>query len=562
MKYKDIIFNWVVDLEEKSQVEEVNSNIHGKSSVVNLPKLEVPHFYGNCENWISFKELFKSSILDDKSISDLEKLQYLQASVRGDAAKLIPDFAITVNNLKNSWDILCSRYENKRQLALSQINKLFSIKISRANTSKLLLKIIDICNEVIRNLKTLDLETNSLTELIIINFLISNVDACISQWWELSLENYKIPTLEEFRAFIERARDLNELKFVKNDIKKGNVKPLNSFNKSNVNTTVVKCNHVKLGVRPDVVKGTPIMGPKGTPSALRTKLGHLLSGTINTQYNQNSSLICHTLLNIDHSLKQFWELESVPKDIPSKDEVTYGTSCAPFLAIRTLKQLCEDEKHRFPQAAKLAKDHFYVDDLLAGADSLDSAGKIVQELQNLMPAGGFEPRKWPCTHPEVLSDFPNTLKTNISSRSFDDESTQKILGLFWDLNEDSFKVRAVLSDQVSTKRHMLSIIARIFDTLGFVSPSTIILKIILQDLWKAELDWDDEISSDILNKWNRIQAEISCLKKIKVPRFVKQEHSSALHPSICIEVRMYVGDFSQIHKTSFAQSPEGGCAEL
>ncbi|GFW03681.1 integrase catalytic domain-containing protein [Trichonephila clavipes] len=516
MKYKDILFNWVFDLEQKSQVEEVNSSIQVKSSVGNLPKLEVPHFYGNCENWISFKDLFKSSILDNKSISDLEKLQYLQASVHGDAAKLIRDFAISVDNLKNCWDILCSR-----------------------------------------------------------------------QRWELSLENNKIPTLEEFRVFIEReARGLNELKFLKPDI----VKPLNSFNKSNVNTTVVKCNQVKSGVKPDGVKGTPIMGPKGTPSALPTKLGHLLSGTINTQYNKNSSLICHTLLNMDHSLKQFWELEPVPKDIPSKDEnelcesifvnshirnadgryilklpfrddssigdskegalkrfcslerklhsnnqlkeqctefmeeyqnlghmtpltsdvkhphyflphhgvindnisttklrvvfdgsfkstngnslndilltgkklqsdifltllkfrffpiafsagiakmykqilisqdvacfqqifwrksleeplvifkintVTYDTSCAPFLAIRTLKQLCEDEKHRFPQAAKLAKDHFYVDDLLAGADSLDSARKIFHELQNLMSAGVLELHKWSCTHPEVLSE--------------------------------------------------------------------------------------------------------------------------------------------------------------
>ncbi|GFU13913.1 integrase catalytic domain-containing protein [Trichonephila clavipes] len=276
----------------------------------------------------------------------------------------------------------------------------------------------------------------------------------------------------------------------------------------------------------------------------------------------------------DYSLKQFWELESVPKDIPSKDEdelcesifvnshirnadgryilklpfrddssigdITYGTSCAPFLAIRTLKQLCEDEKHRFPQAAKLAKDHFYVDNLLAGADSLDSARKIVHELQNLMSADGFELRKWSCTHPEVLSDLPNTLKTNISSHSFDDESTQKILGLFWDLNEDSFKeVKAVLSDQVSTKRQMLSIIARIFDPLGFVSPSTIILKIILQDLWKAGLDWDDEISSDILNRWNRFQAEISCLKQIKVPR--------GLYPKQLLEKSEWVAGPKWLH---------------
>ncbi|GFS89331.1 integrase catalytic domain-containing protein [Trichonephila clavipes] len=401
------------------------------------------------------------------------------------------------------------------------------------------------------------------------------------------------------------------------------------------------------------------MGPKGTPSALPTKLGHLLSGTINTQYNQNSSLICHTLLNIDHSLKQFWELESVPKDIPSKDEdelcksifvnshirnadgryilklpfrddssigdseegalkrfyslerklhsnnklkeqytefmeeyqnlghmtplasdvksphyflphhgvindnssttklrvvfdgsfkstngnslndilltddacfqqifwrkspeeplfklntVTYGTSCAPFLAIRTLKQLCEDEKHRFPQAAKLAKDHFYVDDLLAGADSVDSARKIAHELQNLMSAGGFELRKWSCTHPEVLSDLPNTLKTNISSHSFDDESTQKILGLFWDLNEDLFKdklqsLNVFLDSEgilrvggrlrlqqtlkfeqkhpmlIPKEHHFTSLVIRHFHRVNFHTGQELVLSLIRQQFW-------------------------------------------------------------------------------
>ncbi|GFV95640.1 DUF1758 domain-containing protein [Trichonephila clavipes] len=203
-----------------------------------------------------------------------------------------------------------------------------------------------------------------------------------------------------------------------------------------------------------------------------TKLRVVFDGSFKST---NGNSLNDILLTDDACFQQiFWRKSpEEPLVIFKLNTVTYGTSCAPFLAIRTLKQLCEDEKHRFPQAAKLAKDHFYVDDLLAGADSVDSARKIVYELQNLMSAGGFELRKWSCTHPEVLSDLPNTLKTNISSHSFDEESTQKILGLLWDLNEDSFKVRAVLSDQVSTKRQMLSIIARIFDPLGFVSPSTL-----------------------------------------------------------------------------------------
>ncbi|GFU82480.1 reverse transcriptase domain-containing protein [Trichonephila clavipes] len=34
--------------------------------------------------------------------------------------------------------------------------------------------------------------------------------------------------------------------------------------------------------------------------------------------------------------------------------VTYGTASAPFLAIRTLKQLAMDEASRFPLASKVA----------------------------------------------------------------------------------------------------------------------------------------------------------------------------------------------------------------
>ncbi|GFX11016.1 hypothetical protein TNCV_512761 [Trichonephila clavipes] len=83
----------------------------------------------------------------------------------------------------------------------------------------------------------------------------------------------------------------------------------------------------------------------------------------------------------------------------------------------------------FDGSFKSTKGKSFNDILLtAGADSLDSARKIDHELQNLMSAGGFELRKWSCTHPEeVLSDLPNILKTTISSLSFDDEPTRKLL---------------------------------------------------------------------------------------------------------------------------------------
>jgi len=48
--------------------------------------------------------------------------------------------------------------------------------------------------------------------------------------------------------------------------------------------------------------------------------------------------------------------------------VTYGTASAPFLATRCLQQLIEDESVHYPEAARLAKDGFYVDDLITGTD--------------------------------------------------------------------------------------------------------------------------------------------------------------------------------------------------
>ncbi|GFX45114.1 integrase catalytic domain-containing protein [Trichonephila clavipes] len=327
------------------------------------------------------------------------------------------------------------------------------------------------------------------------------MDACISQWWELSLENNKVPTLEEFRVFIEReARGLNELKFVKpyikkevdvsslEDSKEGALKrfyslerKLHSNNQLKEQYTEFMEEYQNLGhmtpLASDVKSLHYFLPHDGVindnssttklrvvfDSSFKSTNGNSLNDILLTGKKLQSDIFLtllkfrffpivfsadiakmyrQILISQDDACFQkiFWRKSpEEPLGIFKLNTVTYGTSCAPFLAIRTLKQLCEDEKHRFPQAAKLTKDHFYVDDLLAGADSLDSAKKIVHELQNLMSAGRFDLRKWSCTHPEVLSDLPNTLKTNISSHSFDDKSTQKILGLFWNLNEDSFK---------------------------------------------------------------------------------------------------------------------------
>ncbi|GFT23701.1 uncharacterized protein TNCV_3511651 [Trichonephila clavipes] len=504
-------------------------NLENKNLVPKMPKLELPRFHGEMEYWITFKELFQATVVDNSDLTEIDKLQYLFASVKGNAAKLIRGFAIKKENLKNCWELLCERYENKNQLANCQINKLFSIRTNKANSAKQLFEILDNCNESVRNLTVLGFEINQLSELIIINHCTSKLHEEIAHRWELTLKPDTYPTLQAFRMFIEsEARALGLLS--------GNAAAPKS----------------KLGT--NLLEGMPIFGPAGTPTTIPTKLGYILSGKI------YAPLLIESIVNssLHDRLSELWKLEEVPKtnakiQIPDPCEesfsksvkrnneatpsdslnsfelqtITYGTSCAPFLALRTLQQLYQDEEQNFPLATKIARENIYIDDLLSGADTEVEAKSIIIEIQNLLKSGGFILRKWSSSHPKVLPDLDTPLLASKPIHSLgDEESKQRVLGLIWNLKTDSIQVKVVHEEIVKTKRQILFVIAQIFDPLGLFSPSVLTLKIMLQELCKSKTFWDDPIPSSILENWNKFTKESKYINSISILRFMGIDQNS------------------------------------
>ncbi|GFX66687.1 uncharacterized protein TNCV_1428531 [Trichonephila clavipes] len=296
----------------------------------------------------------------------------------------------------------------------------------------------------------------------------------------------------------------------------------------------------ELNIDVDLLEGMPIFGPAGTPTAIPTKLGYILSGKIYAPPLKES--IVNSSLN--DQLSELWKLEEVPKTndkfhIPDPCEesfskssfelqtITYGTSCAPFLALRTLQQLYQDEEQNFPLAAKIARENIYIDDLLSGADTEVEAKSIIIEIQNLLKSGGFILRKWSSSHPKVFQDLDTSLLASKPLHSLgDEESKQRVLGLIWNLKTDSIQVKVVHEEIVKTKRQLLSVIAQIFDPLGLFSPSVITLKIMLQELWKSKAFWDDPIPSSILENWNKFTKESKYLNSISIPRFMGIDQNS------------------------------------
>ncbi|CAL8126482.1 unnamed protein product [Orchesella dallaii] len=211
--------------------------------------------------------------------------------------------------------------------------------------------------------------------------------------------------------------------------------------------------------------------------------------------------------------------------------VTYGTACAPFLATRCLNQLATDEEKEFPTAAKVIKQDMYVDDLVGGETSTTTAIKLVNELTLLCTRGGLEIRKWCSSHPDVLSAIPEHLQ-EMEASDFDVDSTVKTLGVRWNPSGDYFFFAISLPQQLqSTKRSILSEIAKTYDPIGWLTPITITAKILLQDLWRTDVGWDDCIHSDKLEEWQNYQQQLPQLSSIHIPRCVipPETHQFQLH---------------------------------
>jgi len=210
-------------------------------------------------------------------------------------------------------------------------------------------------------------------------------------------------------------------------------------------------------------------------------------------------------------------------DVYQLNTVTYGVSSAPFLAIRTLMQLAEDEKHNFPTASKILISDTYVDDIVTGAQSLDACLQLQTELISLLNKGGFQLRKWCSNCPELLINLPQDHLYN-ELISFSDErsnETIKILGLKWNPLKDYFTYSVEPLNRDCTKRNMLSDLARIYDPNGFCSPLSFICKLKIQYLWSLGIDWDATPPQHIINFWKTFKSELPELKNLKIPRHIQ-----------------------------------------
>lgn len=233
----------------------------------------------------------------------------------------------------------------------------------------------------------------------------------------------------------------------------------------------------------------------------------------------------------DRNLQRIlWRREpTVPISEYQLNTITYGLSCAPYLAMRTLRQLAIDEVNRLPEASKILQSGVYMVDILAGASTLTDAKLLMDQLIDICKSGGMPLRKWASNSAELLVDIPLDDQQG-GSRSWETREGCSTLGLLWHPRNDHLTFSVNLpSENCYTKRRVLSQTAQLFDPFGWLAPVVIWAKVFMQGLWLRGVEWDVPLLSDEAEDWSLFRDQLPLLSSLHVPRWLGTCTSSNKH---------------------------------
>ncbi|XP_039311986.1 uncharacterized protein LOC120359240 [Solenopsis invicta] len=211
--------------------------------------------------------------------------------------------------------------------------------------------------------------------------------------------------------------------------------------------------------------------------------------------------------------------------------LAFGVSSSPFLAIRTIQKLAEDEYQSFPKAAGVLKSHLYVDDLLTGSETIKEARIIRDDIIALLARGGFTIRQWASNDERIIHDLESTALHESFTIRIDRDL--KTLGITWSAKNDKlyYATRSIEITERVTKRKVLSEIAKFYYPLGLVGPVILYIKKLMQDVWRSGVHWDESIPQSIYTEWSNFARQWESINKISVDRklLIEGYHDVQLH---------------------------------
>ncbi|XP_072400227.1 uncharacterized protein [Diabrotica undecimpunctata] len=192
-----------------------------------------------------------------------------------------------------------------------------------------------------------------------------------------------------------------------------------------------------------------------------------------------------------------------------RNRLVFGTMPAPYLATRVLNHLAEVNKEKYPFAYDALTSQTYIDDILSGCNDETHLRILFQQLNEVLTSAKFSLHKYTSNSLQFLRSL------SIDSTAIEevdmDPSTSKLLGLKWSPFDDCFFFTSptIKVSGAVTRRVILSIVAKCFDPVGFLSPVILLGKLLVQKVWTLRVGWDDPVTDiTVLTEWNTFLKEL------------------------------------------------------
>ncbi|XP_040169684.1 uncharacterized protein LOC120904034 isoform X2 [Anopheles arabiensis] len=211
------------------------------------------------------------------------------------------------------------------------------------------------------------------------------------------------------------------------------------------------------------------------------------------------------------------------------DVATFGATCSPCSAQYVMRKNAEEHTKEFPEASAAIINNTYMDDYYDSCDTIEEAIQRVKEVKNIHGQAGFNMRNWVSNQPSVLPSLGESASDKNKKINLCEETKHpRVLGILWDPSTDTLQFSASWHNDLKpyidgikkpTKRIVLRAIMSLFDPLGLVAPVLIHGRMMMQDLWRDNLGWDDELNDAQQHTFKRWTGLLPGIQRVKIPRW-------------------------------------------
>lgn len=257
-----------------------------------------------------------------------------------------------------------------------------------------------------------------------------------------------------------------------------------------------------------------------------------------SRFQQRKNLICADIREMFHQIRiresdqhsqRFLWRDNTEEDLSTyvMQVMTFGSACSPSSAQYVKNLNAKDFQNQYPRAVESIIKNHYVDDLLDSVDTEAEAIRLAKEVRQIHAYGGFEIRNFISNYRTVLDAIgEDCIKVQKNLNMSPETNNEKVLGMWWCTHKDSFTYSTVYTilhaDVLSgirrpTKREVLRTLMSVFDPLGFLAFYLVYVKILLQEIWRTSIDWDDKLNPNLHEKWQSWINKLPMVEQVQIP---------------------------------------------